>query len=769
MFNKKMISKKMIVSVLLAIALAGCNRSPASYVAKGNKYAGEGKFQDAILQYRKAIEKDSKYADAYYRAGLAEIQLGDIRSAYGGMKRAADLVSGKSDAEVRVGDLAWWISNVDKRPSTMLYNDIDHVSKTLLAANPQDFDGIRFKAYIAVLDKRPDEAIQLLQKANSLHPLYPDVIMLLSRLLAEKGDLIQAETLLRAMVAHKPSYTPGYDALYVLCMQQKRFSDAELILRQRIDKNPRDTNALIQLADYYGGQQNMAGLNATLNRIRDQRSSLPGARMALAQFYAIHKDPGESVREFEQAIKEDPKNELEYRKRMVMVLIAQGKLDQAEANLDKVLKGKPNDPEARRIKAGFDLATRQQAKVSDAVNIYKDLAAQRPDDPDLRFYYARSLIASGDARSARTQLIAAIQRSPNSIAPKLALAGLSVNQAQYADAISLTTSILDQNPTNEIALLFRAVAQAGVGQRDSARGDLNRLLRDHPDSEEAELQLGLLDVGDKRYEEATKIFSKYYQPGQTDQRPLEGLIRSDVTQRQFEKALALLDAEIQKSPKSNSLRLMLALIATSAGKFDVAEAQYRLMASQSDSSAIQFQWAELLHTKGDAQHAMEHYRRAKELDPKNTSAAALLGRELEAAGRRTEAIASYRDALKADPNNVFALNNLAFALADTGQNLDEALQMALSAQKLIKDNNTAVADTVGWVYLKKGLTSSALLIFQNDVRRDPKNSAFHYHLAAALLASGDKLRAKEELQKALQSSPSPIEEPTIRGLLAKIG
>ena len=79
-----------------------------------------------------------------------------------------------------------------------------------------------------------------------------------------------------------------------------------------------------------------------------------------------------------------------------------------------------------------------------------------------------------------------------------------------------------------------------------------------------------------------------------------------------------------------------------------------------------------------------------------------------------------------------------------------------------------VADTLGWVYLKKGLTGSALQVFQNNVKKDPKNPSYRYHLGAALLASGDKLRAKDELQKALQSGPSS-DEHNIRQLLAKIG
>lgn len=760
--------KKISVAVLLAIGLIGCNRSPASYVARGNKYFAQGKYSDAILEYRNAIKKNPRYGEAYYRIGVAEMQMGDMPTAYFAMKHAADLIPGKSQAEVLVGDLAWWIYNADSRPAPELYNDIAHVSQKLLATNPRDFDGIRFKAYIAAADRRSDDAIALLRKANALRPLYPDVIMLLSRQLAAKGQTQEAEQLLRQLLARKPSYVPGYESLYVLCMTQKRFSDAEAVLRQRVDRNPRDTDALLQLAEFYGRQKNTGALNATLQRLRDGRNSLPGARMALAEFYAIHHDPAEAIREFQRAMKEDPKNEIAYRKKMVTVLVSEGKRDEAEANLDLILKRDPNDAEARRVKAGFDLTARQQQRVSDAVNIYKDLAQKRPDDTDLRFYYARALLASGDARAARAELSAAVQRNPTSIAPKLALAQLLINGGQYTEALQLITGVLDQNPKNESARLLRAIAEAGQGARQGARQDLDQLLREHPGNEDAELQLGLLDIADKRYAEATKTFSKYYHPGQADQRALEGLVRCDLAQGEFDKAEALLDTEVQKEPKSNGLRLMLASVATRAGNLDVAEAQYEAMAKVQDSSAVEMQWADLKHLKKDTAGAIEHYRRAKALDPKNATAAALLGREFQDNNQPAEAIASYRDALKADSNNVFALNNLAFMLADSGRDLDEALRMASDAHRQLS-NNPTVADTLGWVYLKKGLTASALQVFQNNVRADPKNPTYRYHLGAALLASGDKLRAKQELEKALQSAPSQTQEPRIKGLLAKIG
>src|SRR5579862_854218 len=437
MFTKKI----WLGSLLVVIALSGCSRSPASLVAKGNKFAARGKYDDALLQYRSAIKKDQNYADAYYRIGLAELSLGNFAVAYNAMKRAADLTPGKSDAQVHVGDIAWWVYRGDTRPAPGLYNDLSRISQTLLAANPQDLDGLRFKAYIAIIDKRPDEALELLDKANSMRPAYPDVVLPLSRLLAAKGKIAESEKLLAKMVAQNPSYTAGYDVLYAMYMGEKRVSDAEALLRQRVDKNPNDANALIQLAEHYGHQQNLGSLNATLQQLRDHRASMPGARMVLAEFYAYHRDPEQALRDFQQAIQEDPKNEIAYRKKMVTVLLSQGKRDQAEANLDQILKASPNDSEARRVKANFDLATRQQDRIANAVNVYKDLSAQRPNDPDLRFYYARALLANGDARAARSELTAAIQRNPTAIAPKLAMAGLLESQGQYDKALQLTSAV----------------------------------------------------------------------------------------------------------------------------------------------------------------------------------------------------------------------------------------------------------------------------------------------------------------------------------------
>ena len=111
-----------------------------------------------------------------------------------------------------------------------------------------------------------------------------------------------------------------------------------------------------------------------------------------------------------------------------------------------------------------------------------------------------------------------------------------------------------------------------------------------------------------------------------------------------------------------------------------------------------------------------------------------------------------------------ALNNLAYRKAEEGQDLDSALTMAQRARQ-IAPNATAMADTLGWIYIKKNLSAEAERIFKDLVEKDPANSTFHYHYGMALMQKGDKTSARRELETALKNKPSKDEAGKIQDLL----
>ena len=69
--------------------------------------------------------------------------------------------------------------------------------------------------------------------------------------------------------------------------------------------------------------------------------------------------------------------------------------------------------------------------------------------------------------------------------------------------------------------------------------------------------------------------------------------------------------------------------------------------------------------------------------------------------------------------------------------------------------NPAYLNTYGWVRFRQGQLDEAVSYLRRASTAVPENPVMHYHLAMALLASGDSAQGRAELEKAL-ASPQPF-------------
>jgi uncharacterized protein HemY len=111
---------------------------------------------------------------------------------------------------------------------------------------------------------------------------------------------------------------------------------------------------------------------------------------------------------------------------------------------------------------------------------------------------------------------------------------------------------------------------------------------------------------------------------------------------------------------------------------------------------------------------------------------------------------------------VGARNDLAWLLAEQGQDLDAALSLALAAERL--DASPDVLDTLGWVYLKRGESAEAVKAFERAVEKRGDSPSMRYRLAIALNQAGDKQRAREMFQTALATGAFPEADEARREL-----
>jgi Flp pilus assembly protein TadD len=68
-----------------------------------------------------------------------------------------------------------------------------------------------------------------------------------------------------------------------------------------------------------------------------------------------------------------------------------------------------------------------------------------------------------------------------------------------------------------------------------------------------------------------------------------------------------------------------------------------------------------------------------------------------------------------------------------------------------------VNDTLGWIYHKKGLSALAIAPLLESVNKDPKNAMFQYHLGMAYAGTGDKAKARQYVERALELKLPPTD------------
>src|ERR1700675_3097782 len=100
---------KLLAVFPVVLMLASCSRDPKvqaqRYVDNGNKFFAKAKYKEAAIMYRKALTKDQRYGEAYYRLALADLQLGSLSEAVGMLRRSVDLQPDNKDAAVQLANI----------------------------------------------------------------------------------------------------------------------------------------------------------------------------------------------------------------------------------------------------------------------------------------------------------------------------------------------------------------------------------------------------------------------------------------------------------------------------------------------------------------------------------------------------------------------------------------------------------------------------------------------------------------------------------------
>jgi len=756
------------IFVVSLVASSGCGATKQGYIAKGNTLFSGSKYEEASLNYRKAIQKDPNFGEAYYRLGLTAIKLGQWGLAYNALNHAIQLPPANVDALEKFGDICLRFYLADPAHPQLLYKQISRLSDDFLSRNGNSYKGLLLRGYLAASDRKFSDAIEYFRKALRVDSSNPELVAELAQVLIQDGQVKAGEELALHLIAtQKTSFGPIYDLLYGFYLDANREPEAENILNAKVKNNPKEADYLLQLARHYNYTQKLAEMQATLRRLLDDPANFPKARFEVGDFYLGLRNYTLAIRYYQEGLNRNPEAKLRvaYQKRSVMALLSQGNKADAAGLAGQVVKENPTDSEALHLHAGILLDSGKRENADVAVREFQILTSQNPSDASLLLQLGQAYRLKGDLNRARVQFVESLTKQNDLVAARYELAEISLLQQRPDDTVQQANKILELRPNDRRARLFRTGGLIAQGAWAEARAELAQLIKDFPRDTEPQLQMGLLAIAESKYPDAIDVLGKYRVRG--DPRVCTGLAIAYLHLKQPDRAREVLSEGLKLVPDSPLLLGQLVDTEALAGQYDLAIDQLqKLLSSDPSSVYLRRRMAEVYELKGDHGNEIAYYREASELASDDLPAALSLADALARAGRTNEARSQFEKVVKTHPENAPALNNAAFFLADSGGDLDEALRLAQHALEKVP-GQPGFSDTVGYIYLKKGLNDSALQTFRNLARKYP-HAIFHYHFGLALYMGGDKPAARKELQYALAGNPSPEDKARIEELLHKI-
>ena len=317
---------------------------------------------------------------------------------------------------------------------------------------------------------------------------------------------------------------------------------------------------------------------------------LKDARTGLGSVLLLQEQHLEEAAEHLNAALEIDPADLGARVQLARVLILSGQAVEAAEQLERVLAV---EPQRQEVLLNYGQALARSGRPGDARATFQKLLEQQATDV-VRAVVHKELAELAAAEGSDDQALEHWRQAMD-LAPELVQVGLGYSQAleaadRYDEALAVYETILLSNPQDEAVRLGQARALAATGRLSDARSQLETLLDSRPDLVEATLDLAAIQVREGDIRGAIDRLTRAL--GSTGEAGVRALLRFEIGG-----------------------------IWQSAGDDQKAVENYRLaIEAYSEFKDAHFNLAVSLGRLGRNEEALEHLRRALEIDPQDEGA-----------------------------------------------------------------------------------------------------------------------------------------------------
>jgi putative PEP-CTERM system TPR-repeat lipoprotein len=461
----------------------------------------------------------------------------------------------------------------------------------------------------------------------------------------------------------------------------------------------------------------------------------------------------------------------------IISLLAKKEFDKALELARKLIETNPNDPN------GYNLQGTAYAGKNDLANARKSFEKAlglQPDYVQALFNLAQLDIQQKDLASARKRYQAILAKdaknalamigmadveaadkkdqeslawlkkaksaNPESTTPRLALGTYYLRNKNNGMALSELTEALRSHPDDAGLLGLLGQVQLANRQAAVAVATYKKLVSVRPELPAAHYHLAIAQVDNQDFSAAAESLRKAVQLKPDYVEAIDALAKLEIRAGRPAEALKLAKDLQKAAPRSPAgLTLEGDLLLQQKRYADALKAYQGAFAlGQSSLLAVKLHVAQ--NKAGNRKEADAKLQQWLNDHPDDVGAWQYLAGQNLKAGNNKLAIEQYQRVLQKAPDNAMALSDL--AILYQREKDPRALTIADRAYQLVPDSATT-ADTLGWILLEQGKTARGLELIQKAAAQAPRNAQIRYHLAVALAKSGDKGKARKELESLL--------------------
>ena len=735
-----------ITAIGLLFALGSACRhkpTPAELVQQGTTALKAGKFQEATIRFRQAIQANPKLGDARLKLGDAYLGLEDPRSAAREYQRAADLLPASIEAQLKAGQillLGRAFEDAKARADRALEIDPKNVAAQVLRGNAlaglKDLDG----------------AITEYEDAIALDPTQSAAYASLGRVQLSQGNRDEAERTFRKAVSAAPNSVPARLALANFLWATGRGPECEQTLKSALAIDPKDLVANRALALFYMATGRAAEAEPFVLTIA-HASTDAVASLALADYYTLVKKYDEA-RKVLGDVGRRPDASTAAILRLASIDVLEGAPAQAEARIDELLVKSPKDATALLLKARL---LYKDGKRDEALTTANRVLAGQPA-PAIA---AQAHLLAGRINAITNRSVEAIadyeqvlKLEGRPLEADAALAELYLSRGNPAKAATYAQQALviqPKSPTVQVLLIRTDIAE---GALDKAKSELAPLQKAFPNSPQVANLTAEIQLKQNQPDAARASYARALHSAPNDFEALAGSVDVDIRTGKTNDAVTLLEGRLAQSGTPN-VELML-LAARAYIRMGNVKRSEELLEQSIEIEPDHLEAYALLSGLYAGEHrlgeAVDDIKAWLKREPKSVPANTLLGMLFERQGHGSEAEAQYVKTISIEPRASVAANNLAWIYVASDRKLDEALQLAQTAYQLLPAEPN-VNDTLGWIYYRKNMAAQAIPYLETSAQKDPNQVWFQFHLGMAYVQSGDFVRARKALKQALALKP----------------